>query len=72
MTSMNERFLEIVQAAQEEALQHRIDNRVRYQGESAEECDDCGQEIPKARREAVPGCRLCVQCQGFAERKACR
>lgn len=69
---MNERFLEIVQAAQEEALQRRIDNRVRYQGESAEECDGCGQAIPLARRTAVPGCRMCVHCQAFAERKACR
>lgn len=69
---MNERFLELVQAAQEEELQHRIDNRVRYQGESAEECEDCGRAIPLARREAVPGCRLCVQCQAFAERAACR
>lgn len=66
---MNERFLEIVQAAQEEALQHRIDNRVRYQGESAEECDGCGQAIPLARRKAVPGCRLCVQCQSWEERR---
>ena len=66
---MNERFLEIVQAAQEEALQHRIDNRVRYQGESAEECDGCGQAIPLARRKAVPGWRLCVQCQSWEERR---
>ncbi|WP_373874436.1 TraR/DksA C4-type zinc finger protein [Metapseudomonas otitidis] len=69
MTSMNERFLEIVQAAQEEALQRRIDNRVRYQGESPEECDGCGQAIPLARRKAVPGCRLCVHCQSWEERR---
>lgn len=66
---MNERFLEIVQAAQEEALQHRIDNRVRYQGESAEECDGYGQAIPLARRKAVPGCRMCVHCQSWEERR---
>ena len=66
---MNERFLEIVQAAQEEALQRRIDSRVRYQGESAEECDGCGQAIPLARRNAVPGCRLCVHCQSWEERR---
>jgi phage/conjugal plasmid C-4 type zinc finger TraR family protein len=32
-------------------------------GESAEECDDCGEPIPKARRQALPGVRTCVACQ---------
>ena len=31
--------------------------------ESAEECDDCGEPIPKRRREALPGVRTCVACQ---------
>ena len=26
-------------------------------------CVDCGEEIPVARRHAVPGCRRCVACQ---------
>ncbi len=25
-------------------------------------CEDCGEEIPKKRREAQPGCVLCVPC----------
>ena len=33
------------------------------EGESAEECDDCGEPIPKKRREALPGVRTCVACQ---------
>ena len=32
-------------------------------GESAEECDDCGEPIPAARRKALPGVRTCVACQ---------
>lgn len=32
-------------------------------GESLRECEECGSEIPQARREAVPGVRLCVGCQ---------
>ena len=32
-------------------------------GESAEECDDCGEPIPKKRRAALPGVRTCVACQ---------
>jgi RNA polymerase-binding transcription factor DksA len=27
----------------------------------------CGVEIPQARRDAIPGCRLCVDCQGRRE-----
>lgn len=37
--------------------------------ESAEYCEDCGDEIPEARRLAVPGCQRCVFCQEKAERK---
>ena len=32
-------------------------------GESAEECDDCGEPIPKRRRDALPGVRTCIACQ---------
>ncbi len=32
-------------------------------GESLELCEECDAEIPQARREAVPGVRLCVNCQ---------
>ncbi|MBS0508915.1 MAG: TraR/DksA C4-type zinc finger protein [Proteobacteria bacterium] len=28
----------------------------------------CGEAIPPARRAAVPGCQLCVACQGRSER----
>lgn len=64
---MDERFLELASAHQAEALQRAIDNRVQYQGESAEDCDSCGDDIPEARRLAVPGCRFCVECQGLRE-----
>ena len=32
-------------------------------GESLEHCEECGAAIPQARREAMPGVRLCVGCQ---------
>lgn len=35
---------------------------------SAEECEECGDEIPEARRLAVPGVQLCVFCQEKHER----
>ena len=32
-------------------------------GETAEDCDACGEPIPPKRREALPGVRTCVACQ---------
>jgi len=32
-------------------------------------CEECGTEIPAQRREAVPGCATCVDCQQLLEAK---
>jgi phage/conjugal plasmid C-4 type zinc finger TraR family protein len=32
-------------------------------GEGTDHCVECGEEIPEARRRALPGARTCVQCQ---------
>lgn len=32
-------------------------------GEGTEACVECGDEIPEARRKALPGARTCVSCQ---------
>jgi phage/conjugal plasmid C-4 type zinc finger TraR family protein len=32
-------------------------------GESRRRCEECDAAIPQARRDAVPGVRLCVTCQ---------
>jgi phage/conjugal plasmid C-4 type zinc finger TraR family protein len=32
-------------------------------GKSLSHCESCGEPIPEARREALPGVRLCVDCQ---------
>jgi len=37
------------------------------QGESAEDCDDCGEPVPKKRRVALPGVRTCVACQALRD-----
>lgn len=39
-------------------------------GVSAFECEDCGEPIPRARREVVIGCCTCVTCQAERERHA--
>ena len=38
------------------------------QGESAVECEDCGEEIPEGRRKAYQGCTRCIACQQRHER----
>lgn len=64
------------------AVQDQIDatvndavQRARRQlkkGPGLTHCEECDAPIPAARREAVPGVRLCVQCQQAqdAERSA--
>ena len=32
-------------------------------GQSAGECEECGMDIPEARRNAVQGVRRCITCQ---------
>lgn len=38
-------------------------------GESLEFCEECDEEIPEARRKALPGVRLCVSCQSKLEKR---
>ena len=50
-----------IDATVEDAVSRARDQLPR--GESQTNCADCGNEIPAARREAVPGVRLCLNCQ---------
>ena len=59
--------------ARDGAVQDQIDATVEDEikrarssqprGESLEHCAECGEDIPEPRRKAVPGVRLCVECQ---------
>ncbi|PTQ68270.1 DksA/TraR family C4-type zinc finger protein [Pseudomonas sp. GV071] len=59
--------------ASDGAVQEQIDSsiedaiaRARSQlpkGESLKHCEECDAAIPEARRQAIPGVRLCVTCQ---------
>ena len=50
-----------IDATVEDAVKHARDQLPR--GESLKNCEECDAPIPEARREAVPGVRLCVGCQ---------
>ncbi|MFI4891478.1 MAG: DksA/TraR family C4-type zinc finger protein [Steroidobacterales bacterium] len=62
------------------AVQDQIDatvkdaiNRVKSQlpqGPSLTHCAQCEAEIPQARRNAIPGVRLCLACQSEQDRES--
>jgi len=64
--------------AHEGAVQEQIDATIKDAieraksnlpaGESLMHCAECGEEIPEARRIALPGVRLCLACQQVADR----
>ena len=55
------------------AVQDQIDDTIKDallraranlpEGEGSDECEECGEEIPEARRNALPGVRTCIVCQ---------
>jgi len=61
------------------AVQEQIDATVKdgisraqsrlASGPSLTHCADCNAPIPEARRNAVPGVRLCLACQEAADRE---
>lgn len=65
--------------ARDGAVQEQIDATVASEvararsrlagGESLTHCEECEEEIPEARRQAVPGVRLCVRCQEEADQE---
>jgi len=52
---------EQIDASIEDAIQRARSRLPR--GESRDQCEECGETIPEARRKAVPGVRLCISCQ---------
>ncbi|MFW8634346.1 DksA/TraR family C4-type zinc finger protein [Cribrihabitans pelagius] len=41
----------------------RMKAQKRPVGESRTHCADCEEPIPEARRKAIPGVKLCIDCQ---------
>lgn len=63
--------------ARDGAVQDQIDASVEdavelarsrlHVGDSLIHCEECDKTIPAARREAIPGVRLCITCQSALE-----
>ena len=58
---------EQIDATVEDAIQRARSELPR--GESLRQCEECDAAIPEARREAVPGVRLCVTCQSELDKE---
>ncbi|WGK60532.1 TraR/DksA C4-type zinc finger protein [Halopseudomonas sp. SMJS2] len=43
--------------------------RAQLQGEGQDWCEDCGEDIPQARRLALPSATRCTPCQGLVDAK---
>lgn len=59
---------EQIDATIEEAIERARSRLPR--GESRSRCEQCDLAIPEARRQAIPGVRLCVQCQETLDRES--
>lgn len=57
---------DLLERRMESALAHR---RLPTAPAANDECEECGDEIPAARREAVPWANTCIECQEINERK---
>lgn len=53
---------EQIEASVAEELERMRARRVPV-GESRSDCAECGEPIPKARQEALPGVKICIDCQ---------
>lgn len=58
--------------AASELTQQRIEmavaaHRLNHSAVSATHCEECGDNLPEARRKAYPGCTMCVDCQSNME-----
>lgn len=53
---------EQIEASVEDELT-RLRARTVPQGESLQFCAECEEEIPEKRRQAIPGVKLCIDCQ---------
>jgi phage/conjugal plasmid C-4 type zinc finger TraR family protein len=71
-TPNNEEEAEIAQLVslfenEAKVRKHREQMDLLKQRPSLEECKECGEPIPEARRRAVAGVELCIDCASFHE-----
>lgn len=66
MTEIIDQASELEEMLREQAI---AAHRINRSAVSATHCVDCGEAIPELRREKVPGCQRCADCQCVIELK---
>lgn len=56
----------------QQLIDSAVANREVYAGTSREICVDCDEPIPEGRRDAIPGCQRCTDCQYIHDRRHSR
>lgn len=67
MTDEFDRASELEEKERESAIARQ--RKKTRKGPALSHCEDCGDEIPKERLAAAPGCRRCIECQTLSERQ---
>ncbi len=57
---------DLMERRMQAALSSRLSLRIPNPGP---ECEDCGHEIPPARRDALPWVATCIECQSIREER---
>lgn len=63
MTDIYDRAAEVEELNRRIAIENQRRQSQAAAPVSACECEECGEAIPESRRQAVPGCRCCIDCQ---------
>jgi len=63
---------DIAAEIQERRMAAALSNRPTWSGVdmARADCEECGDQIPAARREAAPWATTCIECQGVREQQA--
>lgn len=64
-----ERRVELERAAGIARIQAAVRSQYTAEETTGPRFCDCGEPIPEARRQAMPGCRRCIDCETFIERQ---
>ena len=67
MTDIYDRAAEVEELNRRIAIENQRRQSQAAAPVSACECEECGEPIPEARRQAIIGCRCCIDCQNEIE-----
>lgn len=70
MTDLIDHASELEARQRQAALERTLARAQPPKGQGTGPCQDCGQPIPEARRQALPHSQRCVDCQQHQEQLA--